>query len=143
MAAEKPITVATTVAHVWSGCRAAAGSLSRSRKVGHKRRRIAGEQRIDDVRLGQHLPQHQDHREERELGAAHREAAAPFAPQPLAVLRRGAATVAAPAMASTFDMDFELLPQDVEIGVELRRVAGASGAGRPSPPTQSGSRGWI
>src|SRR5262249_31478230 len=54
-----------------------------------QRRRIAGEQRVDDLRPRQNLPQHQEHRQQRDLGGAHREAAAPFAPQPVAILRRG------------------------------------------------------
>src|SRR5258708_14338459 len=45
----------------------------------------------------------------------------------------GIATAACSETASTFDMDFKLLPQRAEIGIKLRRVAGGERR-RPRAP---------
>src|SRR5437870_322819 len=52
----------------------------------------------------------------------------------------GAARGLAAAAVSAFDMDFELLPQGIEVAVELRRVAGGERGGAVNAGTREAYR---
>src|SRR5258708_22704335 len=134
MAALKPTIVASTVDQVWARMLACCGVVfSNSRKVGHSADGWLVNSGLTTCARGS--TSHNTRNRSSRASCAARTARRPRRS------RRSHARYAGlgPAVAarSAFDMDFELLPEGVEVAVELAPVAGRQGRGagaRPAPP---------